>query len=182
MPPLRRVHLPRKQNRPSPRAARYAVYGTRLRLPWQILLKKPRRSSDAKLRPEGVRRVEGSLSATTDGHGCTVRQGSFRPTQIGRNVTPTLRRGLALNRQSAAENPSESSSESSLGSSLESSPESSFASLFRSSFESSFHSLAHCSFRSFSHCFAHRSAQTSRRPLLQASSSISTSSLPSTLT
>jgi hypothetical protein len=53
-----------------------------------------------------------------------------------------LSMGLAPLRQSAVENPSESSPESSLGSSLESSPESSFESLFKSLLESSFQSIA----------------------------------------
>ena len=107
-------------------------------------------------------------------------------TQTKQNVTPLvpepalsetegvrsapLRRGLALNRQSAVENPSESSSESSLESSPESLVESLFRSSFESSLQSSFHCLTHCSLGSFSRCFAHRSAQTSGRPLLQASS------------
>ena len=49
-------------------------------------------------------RTDDSERPTTDEHRCTVRQGPLRPTQIGRNVTPTLRRGLAPNLQPAIGN------------------------------------------------------------------------------
>jgi hypothetical protein len=80
-----------------------------------------------------------------------------------------LSMGLAPLRQSAVENPSESSPESSLGSSLESSPESSFESLFKSLLESSFQSIAQSSTKSSLQSSSQSSAQSSRKSSLQSS-------------
>ena len=80
MPPLRRVHLPQKQNRP------VRGGGTKCGLRRTTTLT----IADSTQENPPVKR---DPSTTTDGHGCTVRQGSLRPTQTGRNVTPTSKEG-----------------------------------------------------------------------------------------
>jgi len=106
----------------------------------------------------------------------TVRHGPQKP-----SVTPLvptvrsapLRRGLALNRQSAIENPFESSLESSSESLSQSSLESSFESSFKSFFESSFQSTVQSSAKSSFNSSSQSLVQSSRKS--SASSSFGSS-------